>query len=423
MPANHPVRPALALVVGIDEYELPRQRLRFCTRDATCMHQRLLELGWHDDCAQLKHDLSAEELLHATESFVSRVQGAVEFSVMEERDNHDLLIVIYFAGHAVEKDGALWLLPTNSNDGVNVQDMFVRPLNRMHLPDGRKLVAILCFDSSSKDLGNLSWLSVCEDERTPRLTLRGNRALKSNISATPNEFLFLWACDPGRVASANQTNVLFTDELLQRLGRNDSQSILELFTDVQSAVAERVLDRQCPQQYSTLTSRLVLSHSTLGAGILPLIANCALPPTNPFNMPGTQCLESIVLEGVAPEMMVCFHAMGVDQHEVDFPKHMPQRESTLILDEFSLHAGPVGTIQEHLAGSTQSHLHTDHPLASFTATGQIPVWRRAAENPVAATPVSAPVGPARRRPLRSLFQGIMKGVGNGREIGTIASCI
>lgn len=255
-----PTHPLLGLCVGNDDYEAPRKRLFSCERDASRVRDKLLELGWHAENVKLTSNTTCSQLLLCLDEFVKRVRAA---SVAQTHTGH-LLLFVYFAGHAAEKQKSLHLFGTDSSikESINVEEQLVRPLNRIHLSGGRKLVIILCFDCCREDLDNLTWRCHEDEDGREALATRGNGSLENRLFAAANDFLFLWACDPGRVASESRANSagLFTEELLKHMG--DNESIADWFTKVQNAVSQRTGGIQRPCLCSRLTFPIVLK----GAG-------------------------------------------------------------------------------------------------------------------------------------------------------------
>jgi len=327
-----------ALLIGNDDYEMPLRCLNCCAQDAGRMKDKLIELGWHPESIQLLLNTTGENLNHSIVDFVR--------SAGETISTEHVVIFFYYAGHAREANRTLELMPVDASQPLSVERQLVRELNHTQLTGDRKLVSILCFDACREDTVNLTWR--CLDGLSTegsQFGMRGLDGIRNRLFASNNDFLFLWACDPGRVAgeSAEKGGGCFTDELVRSLGPSDAQEdFLTIYTRVQNAVATRTCNRQRPRLDSRLTLPLIL-HPTCLVHVA-IQSACDHKPLRPL---------PVDVEQLLCELDLLVYGRVLIENEVDMQAlRLAAQGSLSDVQALGFPVGPAIKVRAHFCTST-----------------------------------------------------------------------
>mmetsp|Transcript_47144 Transcript_47144/g.93824 ORF Transcript_47144/g.93824 Transcript_47144/m.93824 type:complete len:703 (+) Transcript_47144:3-2111(+) len=246
--------PCNALLVGIDTYAT-RRHLRGCVNDVRSLAPELSCLGF--DCT-VCIDCTYAELARTCAEFVR----CTEQLVGEAPAGSCLAMLMFFALHARDK----LIVECSDGEFLDLSKALIRPLNNL-LSVRHDVQVVLIFISDACRVGptpgdgnsecmeasSSPFANVLSDDR------RVMSRIKNRQFASAVNWVFLYSCDPGRVAQetchaeSDEAHGVFTRHLLKHLPRLPSMNIYEWFVCVSEGVSEETRYRQRPWMNARLT--------------------------------------------------------------------------------------------------------------------------------------------------------------------------
>ena len=150
--------------------------------------------------------------------------------------------------------GDNWLIPVDDGD-IQVQD---------DVRDYSVGVNVVLRRLEGRGKGvNILILDACRNNPLPSRARGGKSTRGLARMEAPSGSFITYAAAPGKVADDGAgSNGLFTQELLERLGKSPGQSIDDLMTDVAKAVRAKSGGKQAPHRESSLEQRFYFTPST-----------------------------------------------------------------------------------------------------------------------------------------------------------------
>ncbi len=259
-------QPRLALVIGVGDYNLdqkitlgaPQQGyvrdLRNPRGDAEAMAQALIRLKFK---VVPVLDPTREELAQALVSFAALIRGS----------GPETLVVVYYAGHAVQLNGRNYLLSAGTT--IPKGDMrILSPADAQLVVSGMaiSLDEVFARLRSPNEIGaNVVILDACRDAPWLGATgtaegATGDPGVTGLADQQPNRrrTLVAYAAGPGFTADdGNGAHSPFTQALLDRIEEPDVD-VRDLFNEVGDAVDRATLGRQLPHVTSSPMGRICL---------------------------------------------------------------------------------------------------------------------------------------------------------------------
>jgi hypothetical protein len=279
----------VALVIGNDAYQHARP-LNAAVSDATAVASTLQKLGFETISAS---NAGLEQMIEAMDTLKTKAAGAQA-------------VLVYYAGHGIEAQGANYLVPIDAKlekevqlqtQAVNLNSVLDK-LTALNVP-ARMVILDCCRDNP---LEGRSWLAT--------RSAGGGGLGELPVQALPAATLVVYAASPGKPAldRVNDTDAHspFTQALLDTLPEPGVHSF-EVFGRVEESVLTRTEGRQSPRVFyngSTLPFRnFRFSGQPTTASTTPVMTVIQTPPVqmiaaSPDSMPPTTV--SLTASGVAP---------------------------------------------------------------------------------------------------------------------------
>ena len=238
--AELPAADRVALVIGNNAYQHARP-LNAAVNDANAVADTLHRLGF--DTIQATN-AGLEQMVEAMETLKGKASGAQA-------------VIVYYAGHGIESQGANYLIPVDARLEKEVQlqtqsvnlNAVLDKLTALNVP-ARMVILDCCRDNP---LEGRTWLAT-------RSAGAGGLA-ELPVQSLPAATLVVYAASPGKPAldrvAASDRHSPFTQALLDTLPQPGIHSF-EIFGRVEEAVIERTEGRQSPRLFyngSTLPFR------------------------------------------------------------------------------------------------------------------------------------------------------------------------
>ncbi|MDX2234715.1 MAG: SUMF1/EgtB/PvdO family nonheme iron enzyme [Hyphomonadaceae bacterium] len=226
-----PAPKRIALVIGNAAYTTPGWALANPVRDAQLIAQRLSALGFEVDPVM---NASKATMDAAMQRFGAKLRGA----------GADAVGVFYYAGHGLEHDGANLLVPVdvtaNSVDDLRYQ----APPMQFVLRDMAR----------AGNAVNIVILDACRNTPLPSGTRAGAAGGLADLDEAPPDVLIAYATRAGFTApdNPNERNSVFTRTLADALASNPSDTVVNLFSQVQARVFAATGRAQRPEFRSGL---------------------------------------------------------------------------------------------------------------------------------------------------------------------------
>ena len=230
----------VALVIGNDAYQHARP-LKAAVNDATAIASSLQKLGFDTISAS---NAGLEQMVEAMETLKTKAAGAQA-------------VLVYYAGHGIESQGANYLIPVDAKlekevqlqtQAVNLSNVLDK-LTALHVP-ARMVILDCCRDNP---LEGRTWLATRSSG--------GGGLAELQVQNLPAATLVVYAASPGKPAldrvGPTDAHSPFTQALLDTLPEPGVHSF-EIFGRVEEAVLTRTEGRQSPRVFyngSTLPFR------------------------------------------------------------------------------------------------------------------------------------------------------------------------
>lgn len=265
-----------ALIIGNDGYLRPEDRLANAKNDAVAFGQMLTGAGLDFD-TKIKPDLKRQEIYDAVDE-------------MANKSNAGDLVVFFFAGHGMQRNGRNYLVPVDAEISDESQiDRATLDINYIFTamagaqnaativfldacrnnPFERRL-AVLPRSPAAIPTGSRSIPTVEDTAVGSRSSPIGSRSSSTFQDTTglapidpPNGILIAYATSPGKTASddagSGETNGLYTSALLHRIGKAGA-TINEILEEVTGEVLDRSTGKQRPWYNESLRRHIVLKN-------------------------------------------------------------------------------------------------------------------------------------------------------------------
>lgn len=266
----------VALVIGNDAYQHARP-LKAAVNDATAVATSLQKLGFDTISAS---NAGLEQMVEAMETLKIKAAGAQA-------------VLVYYAGHGIESQGANYLIPVDAKLEKEVQLQFqsvnlnsvLDKLTALHVP-ARMVILDCCRDNP---LEGRTWLAT--------RSAGGGGLGELPVQNLPAATLVVYAASPGKPSldrlSPTDLHSPFTQALLDTLPEPGVHSF-EVFGRVEEAVLTRTEGRQSPRVFyngSTLPFRNFTFSGQPSAASAPAVADT---PPAPVAQPMPQVPPNVV---------------------------------------------------------------------------------------------------------------------------------
>ncbi|WP_165775722.1 caspase family protein [Paramylibacter kogurei] len=220
----------MALVIGNGAYE-NLDKLRTPENDATTIGETLSSLGFQ---VFLATNLNNDRMRNA----ISLFQKKVEFADT---------VLVYFAGHGMQRDDENFLIPTDYNP--HLQSTNASAIN----------IETIVHELSNRLRTNLFIFDACFDDSNSNLI--GNKTIAPPVNAPPMGSLITFSTTIGKKAYDGIANhSIFTGALLDNMKIPDID-IEELFRNTRRDVLVNSNNHQMPTTVSSLITRFQLNAS------------------------------------------------------------------------------------------------------------------------------------------------------------------
>jgi uncharacterized caspase-like protein len=219
-----------ALVIGNQNYITAP--LSNPINDATAIASHLDEIGFS---VTLLTDITAQQIEPFIESF---------YAQLTQYNNDKILVMIYYAGHAVQLQHRNYLVPIDVKLDNYASLLFsLYDINKLfkQIPNSKKINSIIILDA-------------CRNNPFEKINSNNGKPLISDGLApirAPSGTLLAYATAPGNVSfDGAGNNGVYTKHLLTHI--NEQISVEELFKKVRSGVANETKNKQVPWEHSSL---------------------------------------------------------------------------------------------------------------------------------------------------------------------------
>ncbi|MDB9432948.1 GUN4 domain-containing protein [Microcystis aeruginosa] len=240
----------IALVIGNENYQVGK--LDTPLNDATDMANALKELGFE---VILLKDSSKRQMDDALDQFFTRI-------------NQGYVGLFYYAGHGMEVEGEIYLIP------VNAHIKYEKDVEYESMPLGKIL-------GRMEDAGNrinIVILDACRDNPFRKFWRSSSRGLTAPLQAVSGT-LIAFATAPGKVASdGTGRNGLFTSYLLKYI-KTPNMEVDLMLRKVRSDVAKDTNDYQVPWTSSSLIGEFAFNQKTETTS--PIVTSPPVPNPSP----------------------------------------------------------------------------------------------------------------------------------------------
>lgn len=219
-----------ALVIGNQNYN--SAPLKHALNDAKAIANQLSELDFH---VTMLLDVDKSSLMNGIGAFYSQLHNT---------ESVRPLVVVYFAGHAMQVNHTNYLIPLNME--FDSQQTFVSSL--FDLSDLFKVMR------TRRGAQNIVILDACRNNPFGDTFVNSTAQGLAPVKA-PFDTLIAFATEPGGVASdGGRKNGVYTKHLLRNMSENIP--VEDVFKKVRAGVAKETRNKQIPWEHSSLLDEI-----------------------------------------------------------------------------------------------------------------------------------------------------------------------